>query len=508
MANEPVPSTADLKREIVSQDVLYLHQYTTWRLALAFTGMSDPTAMWQQMVMDTPFAVQFYRELEEKDEDVSAAVEELKLAVLDRTFTVQPADESGLAIDVAAFVQAQIEGLPNFEGTLENLLDAPFYGFSLVELMFDMSEGQVVLTDAKDCPQELFTFALPFYPQTGNLRLLSTPYDLSGQEVPEKKFMIWSHRPRSRNRRGRPLLRKVFWPSWFKRQAMRFWLRFAEKGPGTAVVQYEQGASDSEKQKALAAAEAIIERVAIAVPKNFGLMEDLLKIARSQDPDVYEKLCMRCELAIYRNLVGETLTSHGGENGKGTQALGTVHETVKEKKAVHLAKALEHVLNDQLVKNLVLWNYGPDAPMPKAVLSKAEESDLNDRIQVDKTAQSMGMPITQRYVQETYGLPEVKPDDVVLTPAATLSNLAAAGADTSADDNDGDEGGDPAGTDDNDGDEGGKFSEGSGTRIMASELKDFTKLFRQLRTEASDIYASRIHDIASGMSAVAGAGQK
>jgi phage gp29-like protein len=485
---DQVPSQAPLKQELVTQDVLYLHQYTTWRLALAFTGMSDPTAMWQQMVMDTPFAVQFYRELEEKDEDVGAAMEELKLAVLDRNFTVQPADQTGRAVEIAQFVQSQFDAMPGFESMLDSLMDAPFYGFSLVELMYDVSAGQVSLKDAKDCPQELFTFALPFYPQTGNLRLLTTPYDISGLEVPEQKFAIFSYRPRARNRRGRPLLRKVFWPSWFKRQAMRFWLRFAEKGPGTAVVQYEQGASDSEKQKALAAAEAIIERVAIAVPKNFGLMEDLLKIARSQDPDVYEKLCMRCELAIYRNLVGETLTSHGGENGKGTQALGTVHESVKEKKAKRLAKSLADVLNDQLIRNLVMWNYGPDAPMPKAVLSNADETDLGDRATVDSTLQKMGMPITQSYVQETYGLPEPQKGDVVLKPVSAPAPPVP--------------GEDPAGADDDEeDDEGGgtPFAEPNTPRSIIREQKDFDRLFDQMKGESTKIYRQRIQDLADGM---------
>jgi len=490
MADNQVPSQAPLKQEIVSQDVLYLHQYTTWRLALAFTGMSDPTAMWQQMVMDTPFAVQFYRELEEKDEDVGAAMEELKLAVLDRNFTVQPADQSGRAADIAQFIQTQFDQMPSFESMLDSLMDAPFYGFSLVELMFDASAGQVSLKDAKDCPQELFTFALPFYPQTGNLRLLSTPYDIMGQEVPEQKFAIFSYRPRARNRRGRPLLRKVFWPSWFKRQAMRFWLRFAEKGPGTAVVQYEQGADDNEKQKALAAAEAIIERVAIAVPKNFGLMEDLLKIARSQDPDVYEKLCMRCELAIYRNLVGETLTSHGGENGKGTQALGTVHESVKEKKAKRMAQALSNVLNDQVIRNLVLWNYGPDAPMPKAVLSNADETDLGNRATVDKTLQSMGMPITQSYVQETYGLPEPKAGDVILQPVGPLA-VADADGDTDTEPD-----ADPNAEDDK---ARGQFAESKPAASIVREQRDFDRLFGQLRGESVDIYRRRIQDLADGM---------
>jgi phage gp29-like protein len=491
MADNQAPSKAPLKDEVVTQDVLYLHQYTTWRLALAFTGMSDPTAMWQQMIMDTPFAVQFYRELEEKDEDVGAAMEELKLAVLDRNFTVQPADQSSRAVDIAQFVQSQFDGMPSFEAMLDSLMDAPFYGFSLVELMYDVSAGQVSLKDAKDCPQELFMFALPFYPQTGNLRLLTTPYDIMGMEVPEQKFAIFSYRPRARNRRGRPLLRKVFWPSWFKRQAMRFWLRFAEKGPGTAVVQYEQGASPSEKQAALAAAEAIIERVAIAVPKNFGLMEDLLKIARSQDPDVYEKLCMRCELAIYRNLVGETLTSHGGENGKGTQALGTVHEGVKEKKAARLAQSLSNILNDQIVRNLVMWNYGPDAPMPKAVLSNADETDLGDRSGVDALLQKMGMPITQRYVQETYGLPEPKAGDVVLKPVSVPAPSAPGedpAVEEESDTGTGEDGKDPV-----------PFAETKAPRSVIHEQKDFDRLFDQCKSESAKIYRNRIHELADSM---------
>ncbi len=498
MATTPaVPSTAPLKDELVTQQVLYMHQYTTWRLALAFTGMSDPTAIWQQMIMDTPFSVSFYRELEEKDEDVHSAMEQMKLAVLHRSFKVLPADDTGLAVDIAGFVQSQFDALPSFDLMLDNLLDAPFYGFSLVELMYDVSAGQVSLIDAKDCPQELFTFALPFYPQIGNLRLLQTPYDINGVEVPEQKFAIYSYRPRSRNRRGRPLLRKVFWPSWFKRQALRMWLRFAEKGPGTAVVKYPQGSGESEQRNALEAAEALIERTAVAVPENFGLMEELLKIARSQDPAVYKDLTSRCELSIYRTILGETLTSHGGEDGKGTQALGQVHETVKDEKAVSLARNVERVLNDQIIRNLVLWNYGPNAPMPKATLDKADEDDLTQRVNVDKTVQSMGYPITQDYIQETYGIPLPAEGDVVLKPAApSLFGLPGESGSTTDD-------GSPKPTPD----EGEKEKESAafsdqpktGQRKLRADLGDFDRVFEQLSEESRAIYRTRIGDLAEGM---------
>jgi phage gp29-like protein len=186
--------------------------------------------------------------------------------------------------------------------------------------------------------------------------------------------------------------------------------------------------------------------------------------------------------------VGETLTSHGGENGKGTQALGTVHESVKEKKAKRLAKSLADVLNDQLIHNLVMWNYGPDAPMPTAVLSNADETDLGDRSTVDSTLQKMGMPITQSYVQETYGLPEPKAGDVVLKPVSAPAPPVP--------------GEDPAGDDDeeeNDDEGGATLAESKAPRSIIHEQKDFDRLFDQMKGESAKIYRARIHELADGM---------
>src|SRR5579871_4180677 len=144
--------------------------------------------------------------------------------------------------------------------------------------------------------------------QSGPLRLLKNPYAVDGGDlVPEEKFLIFSFRPRSGNRRGRPLLRRVFWPSWFKRQTVRFWLRFSEKGPGTAAVMYQPGATDDEKSKALAAAEAMIEKVAIAVPSNFQVVKELLTSSRTQNPAVYEKLHDKMNYKIARVILGQRL---------------------------------------------------------------------------------------------------------------------------------------------------------------------------------------------------------
>src|SRR5437899_1089013 len=91
-------------QEIVTPEVLEGVHRTTLSLAQGFAGVSDPTVIWTSMVRDFRTAFIYYRELEEKDDDVSSALEMLKLAVLSRERQVVPGDDSGPAQDAATFV--------------------------------------------------------------------------------------------------------------------------------------------------------------------------------------------------------------------------------------------------------------------------------------------------------------------------------------------------------------------------------------------------------------------
>lgn len=408
--------------EIVSQEVLSSRQLAVLPLTLGFGGVSNPTTIWNDMVRDSQRAFLYYRELEEKDDDVAGALEGLKAGVMERESLLTPADDSQQALDVTNFIRAQLDAL-DLERVLDGLLDAPGFGVAISECIYDVSEGQVGLQDIKDCPQELFTFAMPGFPQIGPLRFTKIYNDLAsgGEPVPEEKFLVFTYRPRSRNRRGRPLLRSVFWPSWFKRQALRFELRFAEKGPGTAAVKYPQGGGADEQAKALAAAEAIIESVAVAVPENFQLVTELLTQARSQNPAVYKDLAERLALKITRRILGQTLTSYGSEQGRGSRSLGATHERTENRRISSVASGLGRVINDQLIRRLVFWNFGPNAPLPVWSVNIEADEDVDTRSQVDQRLQQMGVPIPLAYARKKYAIPEVKAGDEVLIPQTPVT---------------------------------------------------------------------------------------
>ncbi len=473
--NQPqAPIPLPPKGAIVSEQALYLSQISLYRNTLAFGGTRNPTAIWSAMTYNEPWTMAYFRELEDKDEDVANCLDSLKLSVLERARSVQPAnDNDSRAVDTKEFIEAQLAPL-DFHAVLDCILDAPGYGFSVQEMIFDVSAGQASLTAIDDCPQELFLFANRFRPQMGNLQYLDQPWASEGAEVPEAKFLVTTYRRRSRNRMGRPLLKSVFWPSWFKRNMQRLWVQFAEKGPGTAVVYYNDPDSESEKKKAAEIAQAIIDNVAFAVPQTFKLETELLKIARSQNPAVYERFFQAMQYSIARRILGETLTSFGNEGGTGAKAQGEVHADTLDQRSIELCRAVETVINRQLVRPLILWNFGPDAPIPTWTFDTEQEEDLMQRLIIDAGLQRMGKQFTVGYIVDRYDVPLAagenpeQPTDVLVPNAqAPQVNIADQGRAT--------------------------FAENA---QVEREMGEFDKLFNGMRKTAEDLLKERTAEIA------------
>jgi phage gp29-like protein len=340
-----------------------------------------------------------------------------------------------------------------------------------------VSAGQASLGEIKDCPQDLFLFGNRFRPQIGGLQYLEQPWASEGVEVPEQKFLITTYRGRGGNRMGRPLLKEVFWPSWFKRNVLRLWLRLAEKGPGTAVVRYNDPDNVEEKRMAAEVAQAIIDGVAIAIPKTLDLETELLKIARLQDPAVYERLFQQMQYSIARRVMGETQTAFSGEGGKGTQALGTVHSETFEQRSIELCRAVETVINLQIVRPLVLWNFGPAAPVPTWSFDTEQEEDLLQRLTIDAGLQRMGKKFTVGYVVDRYDVPLAagenpeQPTDVLI-PNSTAPNVNITDQARAT------------------------FAEPAAEAQAHREMGEFDKLFERLRKDSMGVYKERVAEIA------------
>ncbi len=384
---------------------------------IAFAGADNPSAAWRLMLSDSPAAYALYRDLEEKDGQVSSALETRKDGVLRRERKVVAASATAEDERRAAFAREVLAAIPHFENILYELLDAVSYGFTVAEILWEQDGSSVFIRDLKPRPQELFAFGPAGRPQTGPLRFAERTARRSLGEggLPEHKFLVNSFRPRHGNRRGRPLLRRVFWASWFKRQDLKFWLKFIEKGTGSVVVRYPAGATEQDKQRALEAAEAINTETAVAIPENFQIVSELLQAARAGDTDVFLTLADNvCNNEIARVILGQTLTQRGGEDGRGSRALGEVHQEVRFEKVAADARDLMSVINDQLLHWLFLFNFGPEVAVPRWAIALDPPEDLRQRIEIDERLARLGAPLPLGYLQRTYSIPSPQAGEAAL----------------------------------------------------------------------------------------------
>ena len=419
-ATHPLP-TRPLTTELVTAEILA----RAGTNPIAFAGADNPSSAWRQMIADSAAAYPLYRDLEEKDGQISSALETRKDGVLRRDRKIVAASATGEDERNAQFAREVLAAIPNFDNVLSDLLDAAAYGVAVAEILWEQDGRRVFIRDIKARPQELFSFGEAGHPQNGALRFTHAASNPTNPKfspaapaagialLPEHKFLVHSFRPRHGNRRGRPLMRRVFWPSWFKRQDMKFWLKFIEKGTGSVVVRYPQGSTDEDKQRALDAAEAINDETAVAIPENFQIVSELLDASRAGSTDTFLSLAdTLCNNEMARVILGQTLTQRGSEGG-GSRALGEVHQEVRFEKIAADARSLMSVINDQLLRRLFLFNFGPGVAPPRWTIPLDPPQDLVARIEIDRQLAELGVPLPLGYLQRTYSIPAPAPGEAI-----------------------------------------------------------------------------------------------
>ena len=402
------------QRQVVTDQILRIVGLNTQ----AFSGAQNPSSIYRLMVDGSASVFPLYRELEEKDTAIESALSTRRALVLARDVNVQSADpDDGRARMYADETAAFLDRIPNLSFALWELLDAPAYGYAVAEILWKIEDGRIDVDKIIGRPQELFRFAQSFNPQTGDL-LFTPVVGAGGVQVPPAKFLVSTYQPRHADRRGRPILRRLFWPSWFKRNVLRMHLGFLEKGTGTVVVKYSSGAEDAEKTKALEAAQAIADEIAVAVPQGFELMAEALQNTRTRDGQDFRSLADYFDAETTRIILGQTLTSRGAEQQRGTLALGEVHLQMLFELIRHDAAELETVVNEQLIEPWLLWTFGPQAlereSRPWWSIDKAPPKDLARAADLIAKARSIGLKISQSFAHEKLQIPTPETEEETL----------------------------------------------------------------------------------------------
>lgn len=287
---------------------------------------------------------------------------------------------------------------------VRDLIDGAFFGYRVAEVMWGPADGIVAPVDVIAKPSEWFGF------HSEDSRLKFKPLgSATGQDVPDRKFIVVGKMRSWENPHGEPDLAACFWPVTFKRGGLKFWVTFTEKyGMPWAVGKLPRSASETDMND-LADKLAAMVRDAVAVIPDDASVE-LITAQGSTNADLYEKLLMFCRSEISIALLGNNQSVELQANRASATAAQGVEASLRDDDAQMVAAGL-----NQLARWICEVNFPGTVP-PVYRFWEQEEVDevLAGR---DEKLKRAGANFTNQYFEQTYGL---KPGDLAepATPPA------------------------------------------------------------------------------------------
>ncbi|WP_157662644.1 DUF935 domain-containing protein [Sulfuriferula sp. AH1] len=369
----------------------------------------------------------------ERDCHAYGVLQKRKLAVVARPWQVDPASNDTLDIKAADMVRAQLSaiGVPaadnpgdqvvmasNFDLVCFNLLDSILKGFAVGEIMWDIDGKEIVAREIRPKDQRRFNFDTDY-----KLRLKTWSQLIPGETVPPRKFIVHTFGAKDGSPYGIGVGSRLFWPTFFKRQDITFWLTYLDKfGSPTAVGKYPGGTPAEQQKDLLNALAAISQDAGVTVPDN--MVIELLEAKRSGTV-TYEQFARYMDEEMTFAVLGEAPTSKGGGGAQQTAALA--REEVRLELVQADADLLSATLNATLSPWLTAYNV-PGARPPKIWRQVQEAEDLKARSERDRNLFVIGFRPTLAEVTKTYGGEwEAVPPAVVRKTDALPAAFAEAG---------------------------------------------------------------------------------
>lgn len=329
----------------------------------------------------------------DRDAHAGSVLQTRYLSVAGMEWEVQPADDSPRAQEIADFVKEALDRT-NLTQAIQELMQATLYGFFVTEVIWAARDGRWVPKQLIGKHPRRFVFT----PERG-LRLLTRDSMIQGEEVPERKFVRFTFGS-SDNPYGKGLGQSLWWPVWFKKNGIKFWLIFLDKwGSPTAVGKYPAGATSEQKAALLEAVEVIRQETGVTIPE--GMAIELLEASRSGTVS-FEAMCEYMDRQISKRVLGQTASTEGtpGKLG-GDDAQDEVRGDIRKADA----DLLTECLNGSLVRWLVELNFS-EPLYPWLALKTEDEDDLKLQAETDRiVVKELGLPVAVDYFYDRYGYP-------------------------------------------------------------------------------------------------------
>lgn len=363
---------------------------------------------------------ELFEEMEEKDPHLFSQLQTRKNAVTGLDYEVIPFDsDDPRDKEIAEFVEAQLGGIEGFEDIMLDLLDAIGKGFAVSEIMWSYDEGHVVVDDIRSRHQKRF-----FWDSIDDSFKVRTQEAPEGIELPKNKFIVHKYKARSGHPSRAGVLRVVAWMYLFKNYTLKDWVAFCEVfGMPLRLGKYQPGASEDDKRALMQALVAIGADAAGIFPD--GTAIEFVNTEKTSSTDLYERLARYCDEQVSKAILGQTLTS---DSGGGSYAQSKTHNDVRHDLTVADCKAIAATLRRDLIRPLVLYNFGEDKRIPYLCFDAEESEDLTQTATVIGTLiREAGLKVPTSYIYKKFSIPKPEGDEEVATPPGQTAQGAGFG---------------------------------------------------------------------------------
>ena len=311
-----------------------------------------------------------YRELR-RDGQVHATFQQRRLALRSRPLVVEPGGDDAASIAAADQLRTNLEQIA-FDRATGMVSWGAFYGFYVSECLYTMRDGKVWLARLKGRTPWRFRHGTD-----ASLRLLTRQNMIEGEVMPPAKFWVTSWgADNDDDPYGLGLAHQLYWPVFFKKQGLGFWLRALEKfGAPTGMGTYPSNWTQPEIDKLMRAIHRMRMDGTIVVPE--GATVSLLEAARGTVDQAAFNRAMNAE--ITKIVLGQTMTTDDGASLSQSE----VHMEVREELVDADAEEVCESFMAGPAAWLTAWNF-PGAKTPIVRRPAPEDEERSARLIVAK----------------------------------------------------------------------------------------------------------------------------
>lgn len=356
-------------------------------------------------------------DIEEKDAHVHAELFKRKMAMTNVPFNIEPPrNASDQERKDAVEIEQMLKDTDCFSSVIFDMSDAILKGFSNVEFEWQRYGNWRVPAMFEHRPASWFQLD-----QFDQNKILLRNNNSLGEELRPMNWLQHRHAAKSGYPARAGLVRQLAWPFIFKNYSVRDLAEFLEiYGIPIRIGKYPSGATNGEKMKLLQAVINIGHNAGGVIPK--GMEIDFHDAAKGGGSDPFMTMISWCERSQSKALVGQTLTAEQGNSG--SQALGNVHNEVRQEIRDHDVKQIENTLNRDLVMPMYMLNgksyTGDPRRKPRIIFDIEEPEDLKVYSDSIPKLVNVGFKIPARYLHEKLRIPEPEGDEPILGTIAKV----------------------------------------------------------------------------------------